>query len=180
MPAVERTAAILLAAGRSLRFGSADKLTSKFEGCPLVDHAAATLAGLPFARHIAVVRAEAAELRDLLEHRGFAIVDNDRPEDGLSHSIALGIAAVIDADAALIALGDMPRVPANHFRALCEAAGDGAAASLGLGRPTVPAAFAASCFADLARLTGDRGARFMLDDAIPVHVDPHALLDVDR
>lgn len=180
MPAIERTAAILLAAGRSLRFGSADKLMSDFEGRPMVDHAAETLAGLPFAHHIAVVRVGATELRDLLELRGFTIVENDRPEDGLSHSIALGVAAAGEAEAALIALGDMPRVPADHFRALCEAAGEGGAASLGLDRSTVPAAFIAARFAELATLTGDQGARTLLADAVPVRIDPAALLDVDR
>jgi len=182
MVAIERCAAILLAAGLSRRFGPDDKLMSDRGGRPLVDHAAATLAALPFARHIAVVRAGAPRLHALLVARGFAIVTNDAPESGMAHSLALGIAAAGDAAAALIALGDMPDVPAMHFRALCAHVEPEypVAASLGLARVTVPAAFAAARFATLRALSGDRGAQGLLDGGATVAIDPQLLADIDR
>jgi len=182
MAALERCAAILLAAGLSRRFGPADKLLSDRGGRPLVDHAGETLASLPLARHVAVIRSGAPALRAILEARGFAIVENDRPEAGMAHSLALGIAAAGDADAALIALGDMPQVPAVHFAALC-ARVEGphpVAASLGLDRVTVPAAFAAARFEALRALTGDHGAQGLLAGAATVAIDPALLADVDR
>src|SRR3546814_17898790 len=50
----EAVALILLAAGRSPRFGVADKLAAPLHGRPLVQHAATTLSPLTFGRHIAV------------------------------------------------------------------------------------------------------------------------------
>src|SRR3546814_4255821 len=50
----EAVALILLAAGRSTRFGVADKLAAPLHGRPLVQHAANTLSPIPFGRHIAV------------------------------------------------------------------------------------------------------------------------------
>ena len=182
MAALERTAAILLAAGLSRRFGPGDKLLCDHHGRPLVDHAAATLAGLPFARHIAVIRAHAPDLRALLEARGFTIVENDAPETGMARSLALGIAAAGNAEAVLIALGDMPAVPAAHLAALCARLSADApiAATLGPSRPMVPAAFLASIFPRLLALSGDRGAQELLADAPTVAIDPACLFDVDR
>ena len=181
MVAIERTAAILLAAGLSRRFGAEDKLLSDHHGRPLVDHAAATLAGLPCARHIAVVRVGAPKLRALLEARGFAVVENDAPETGMARSLALGIMAAGDAEAALIALGDMPAIPAAHLAALCARLSPDApiAATAGPSRPMVPAAFVASVFARLQALTGDRGAQDVLADVPTVALDPALLFDID-
>ena len=47
-------AAILLAAGRSRRFGAADKLAVDLDGLPLGLHAARTLADVPLAARILV------------------------------------------------------------------------------------------------------------------------------
>ena len=181
MAAIERTAAILLAAGRSRRFGPEDKLLSVWRGRPLVAHAAAALASLPFGTKIALVSDGSGAAADLLRTMRFEIVINAEPGRGMGHSLALGIAAVGQAEAALVALGDMPCVPAAHHTALCDATADAtpAAASFGLGRPTVPAAFSRILFPRLAALDGDHGARDLLFDAVWVPIDPALLMDID-
>src|SRR3546814_20377947 len=50
----EAVALILLAAGRSTRFGVADKLAAPLHGRQPVQHAANTLTPIPFGRHTAV------------------------------------------------------------------------------------------------------------------------------
>ena len=181
MTAVSDCAAILLAAGRSQRFGPGDKLMADLGGRPLADHAAEAIAGLEFRAPIAVVRAGAPELSDLLARRGFRIVENDRPEEGVSRSIRLGIEAAQGAQAAVVALADMPWVPAAHLRALCLSLAEDRpiVASQAGDRRTVPAAFLASQFDELARLTGDAGARSLLDAATGIAVDPALLADID-
>ena len=182
MTALIGCVAILLAAGRSTRFGRGDKLMTDFRGRPLADHAAAIIASLPFRKRIAVVRVGAPELCELLADRGFSVVENDRSEEGLSHYIRLGADAVAGAEAAILALADMPFVPAEHLRSLCLALAPAnpIAASLAGNRPTVPAAFMASEFGRLRHLSGDAGARSLLMGSKTIPINPALLADIDR
>lgn len=182
MAAIEQCTVLLLAAGLSRRFGAADKLMSDWRGRPLADHAAATLEQLPFLRRIALVRRGAPALSAMLAARGFAIIENERPDQGMAHSIGLGIGAASGSQTVLIALADMPEVPETHFAALIAAAGDDAdiVASRAIEQISVPAAFMARRFDDLKVLSGDQGARAMLSSASTVEIDPLLLTDVDR
>lgn len=173
--AAERVALVLLAAGRSVRFGG-DKLAAPFRGRPLGTHAAAMLAGIPFAAHVAVTGPSAVD---------FAALGFDRrpapPDAPMSLSLKLGIAAAeaIDCDACLVALADMPLVPAAHIRALL-AAHDGAlTATLSDGARMVPAVMARAAFPLVATLSGDQGARALLRAAPGVAAPPEWLVDID-
>jgi molybdenum cofactor cytidylyltransferase len=178
-----RCTAILLAAGASARFGAPDKLIQPLAGRPLLLHAAERLQALPFQRRLAVVaRADGAGGR-LLRTIGFELVENDAAHTGLASSIRAGIRAAreSESESALIALADMPFVPADHFAALVErlTAADAAVASHAAGRKTVPAAFRRGLFAQLLGLTGDAGARDLLRAATPLPIAPTHLADVD-
>ncbi len=173
-----RIAAVLLAAGRSTRFGSEDKLMALLDGIPLGLHAARTLGGLPLAARLAVTGA--------IERSwpGFEIVRNDQPERGIGRSIALGVAAArrLGAEGVLIALADMPLVSADHFtRVLARGQGPEsiAASSNGVNRMP-PALFGAAWFDRLERLSGDTGARLLLDQAEIVECVSAELIDIDR
>ncbi len=173
-------AAVLLAAGRSTRFGAADKVTAELGGRPLVRHAADRLLALRLAAYV-VVTGPAPAAPDC---PGFTAVANDRPEAGLSRSIALGVAAAraSGVEAVLIALADMPLVTADHFGALVgrwQQVGGIVASSDGtLAMP--PAIFGAGWFDTLERLSGDRGARVLLDRADRVLAPGPSLIDIDR
>ncbi|WP_089216830.1 nucleotidyltransferase family protein [Sphingopyxis indica] len=180
----EAIAAVLLAAGRSQRFGARDKLAEPLGGVPLALHAARRIADLDAGVRIAVC-AEESPLAGEFARLGFAIKVNAEPELGLSHSLALGIeaAAVAGARAALVLLGDMPFVRTDHLRALLagfdpDEAPVVASAREGIAMP--PALFARSLFDTLRDSSGDRGGRALLGAARLVAAPAAELADIDR
>jgi len=91
----------------------------------------------------------------------FAI--NPRPQDGQGSSIAIGVAALTPwTRAALVALGDQPRVPTGVAPALLAAwtrTGKPIVAPVYQGTQGAPVLFAADVFAELRALSGDSGAK---------------------
>ena len=176
-PGFAGIAVVLLAAGRGARFGGA-KLGADLGGRSLALHAAAMLAGLPFAQRLAVVRDDTPDLAPL----GWTALPLDPPHAPQSRSLAIGVAAARAAGArgVLIALADMPLVPAGHVAALVAAFdGDRIASSAG-GQHMPPALFGAMHFDALMALSGDRGAGALLAGAPCLPLPPGAELDVDR
>ena len=175
-----RTMLVLLAAGRSERFGTADKLAEMVGGMPLALHAVAALESVPFLGRAAVT--SGTDL-DFACH-GYRVIDNPRPEIGMSHSVQLGVAAARaeGADAVLIALADMPRVTAAHVLRLLEAAvgSDAVVASSDGTKPRPPALFGADRFDALLTLDGDAGARAMIAGGKHIIAPPEELIDIDR
>jgi molybdenum cofactor cytidylyltransferase len=171
-------AALLLAAGRSSRFGTADKLVASLGGVPLALRAARTLLEVPVAARFIVM----GEAR--FDCPGFETVANPEPEAGLSLSIAMGIAAAesVGAHAVLIALADMPFVTREHYaRILAFHRGRSSRATSSNGESTMPPAlFGGDWFGELKMLAGDRGAQSLLSAADIVKADPDELLDIDR
>ena len=177
---VEDTTLVLLAAGRSARFGDVgSKLDEVFLGRPLGLHVAVTLESMPFRERIAVTgRAE-------LDYRahGFRVLHNEAAASGLASSVKLGIdcARASGAAAVLIALADMPRVTAAHILRLFDASTgpDTVVASSDGREPKPPALFGAGRFDFLLSLDGDSGARDLVRAGRHVVTSPAELLDVD-
>ncbi|MCR9088058.1 MAG: nucleotidyltransferase family protein [Rhodobacteraceae bacterium] len=173
---------LLLAAGHSRRFGAADKLLAPLEGAPLVTHAASALRAAAPDRLIAVVRS-AKVAACLPEFETVALSDRDAPQ---SASLRAGVlrAAELGAAGVLVALGDMPRVPAVHFSALFELGRTQALAATQCGARTMPPAwFADRYFGALADVSGDKGARDLLRRtpmAARIACPPEWLADIDR
>jgi molybdenum cofactor cytidylyltransferase len=78
MLAPERTALILLAAGRSLRFTDADKLAEPFLDKPLAFHVVTALENIPFLTRIAVVSDTCLDFAE----RGYRVEANPDPSLG--------------------------------------------------------------------------------------------------
>jgi molybdenum cofactor cytidylyltransferase len=172
---------VLLAAGRSSRFGADDKLLADLNGLPLILHAAGPIIELNPSRRIAVC---STAVRELLEPLGFEVILNDHAERGMSASLALGIkaAAAMECEAALVTLGDMPFVQLQHFQHMLARWDSRFAPVVGTTRhhiPMPPALFARSEFASLCQTTGDHGARNLLATATLVEPPPEQLADVD-
>lgn len=177
-----RVGCLLLAAGRSTRFGGTNKLCAMFRDKPLAEHAEGTLRTIPFARHVVVV----SDATKGAFARPFECVTNPRPEAGLASSIILGLDALIEADidACLIALADMPMVSREHFMELLAhfdiARGISLVASSGEGRAQVPALIGKGHFPALKVLKGDEGARELLRGALKIPCEPAMLADFDE
>lgn len=170
-----RVSAILLAAGRSERFGG-DKLSQPLAGWPLVHHAARTLSQIGFGERIAVVGSTDLDIARF----GFRLVESG-DNAPMSMSIKRGVTAALesDCDACLIALADMPLVPESHFRTLLDAHGGSITATVCDGVRTVPAVFSRDTFPLLNALTGDRGAVSLLSAASAVPAKAAWMQDVD-
>lgn len=178
-------AGVVLAAGRSERFGDADKLLADHDGRPLVAHAIETLRESAVDSVTVVVRSD--RVREVARECGAATVD--APEGtGQSASVRTGVDAVrADADAVLVALGDMPEVGVDTVNALVAAYCAGVADALAAGhygRRGNPVLFDARFFDALTELDGDQGGRSVLldadDPAIVDTGDPGTRYDVDR
>jgi len=170
------TAAIILAAGLSRRMGR-PKLLLELEGRPIIRHAVERVISAGIRHVLVVAQPEHEALARALAGLPVRFVVNPTPEAGQGSSVSAGVRALpLGTTAVLIALGDQPAVPAEAIPALLEALkrpGKCIAAPRytdGLGNPVL---FAASVFPELLELTGDRGARAIVER------DPSRLIQVD-
>ncbi len=152
---------LLLAGGASLRFGSA-KLLHPFEPGLAIGEASARnlLAGVGNA--LAIVRDGDEEIARRLRAVGCEVLATSRSRDGLGASIAAGVEASRDVEGWIVALADMPRVPAAVSKAVAEALERGAllaAPVLASGERGHPVGFSSRLAGELCALAGDEGAR---------------------
>ncbi|WP_340107908.1 nucleotidyltransferase family protein [Pikeienuella sp. HZG-20] len=160
--------AVLLAAGASRRMRGADKLLETVAGEAQIRRAARALLGSRAAEVVVVLRPDDAARRDALSGLGVRIVENRLAAEGMGASIRAGMAALApEADAALIALADMPEIGAEDIDALIAgfAPDDGreiVRAAGPDGAPGNPVLFGRRFFAPLRALTGDAGARALI------------------
>ena len=182
-------ATILLAAGLGTRFGSEPKMLALFDGRPLVRHAAeAALAARP-QPVVVVLGAHADAVRAALAGLDLTVVENPDFRAGLSTSLRAGLAALPQScEAAVVVLGDMPRIGEAHIDRLADAfAGSSKAVAAVVpvqdGRRGNPVLLNLRRLApDIARLTGDRGAGPLLkdrSDILEIPGDAATALDID-
>jgi molybdenum cofactor cytidylyltransferase len=182
-----RVAAVVLAAGRASRMGS-NKLIAELDGEPIVRRTVRAVLGSRARPVIVVTGNEADAVRDALAGLDVMFVHNPEFADGMSTSLRAGIAAAGTARAALVCLGDMPRLEARHLDAVIDAflAGDPdeiivPTADRKRGNPVL---WPHRYFAEIAQLSGDVGARALIDrhaDQVRLLAidDPAILIDVD-
>jgi molybdenum cofactor cytidylyltransferase len=180
MIAPENSVLVLLAAGKSERFGNVgSKLQEPFLGRPLGYHVAVALEAIPFMARVAIVDGGRLDYTGY----GFTHVQNEDPGKGMSESVRLGVAEAmrLGAEAVLIALADMPRVTATHIHHLFDAAdGEDSVVASSDGKATKPPVlFGRAQFDALSILTGDAGARDMVKRGRHVVTNPAELIDVD-
>ncbi len=159
-------AAVVLAAGSGSRFGGAKQL-AELDGIPLLEHALRAVEAVPAIERIVVVLgARAEEVRAGVD-LGLAepVVCADWAE-GQAASLRCGIAAVAGADAAVLTLGDMPRITPQviaRFADLADRHGSRARArAVYDGKPGHPVVLGSAYFDQIAQLRGDVGAREVL------------------
>ena len=178
-------ASMVLAAGFSRRMGR-QKLLLDLRGKPVVRWSVEAI--LPHVGEVVVVTGQDdAGVRAALEGLPVRFAVNPRPQAGQGSSIAVGMAALKPWTAAvLIALGDQPRVPEGVIPALLQArerTGRPIAAPMYRGIQGTPVLFAGEVFVELAGLSGDAGARAVVqarpERVARVEVDAPMPPDVD-
>lgn len=176
---------LLLAAGRSARFG-ADKLVAPLRGVAVVRRSAEPLAAAVDLLHV-VVRPCAPEVGAALHGIATRLVENPDAAEGMASSIRHGVASLPPGcECVIVAHGDQPFVRPEVIAALVarwRESGAGAVAPMyrdGRGNPVL---FGRALFGELLALTGDAGARSLLqrlgDRLALVDVEGDAPADVD-
>jgi molybdenum cofactor cytidylyltransferase len=160
-------AGVVLAAGGATRFGGAKQLAD-LDGRPLLEHAIRSIESVPaIERVVVVLGARAEEIRARVDFGATEVVVCEDWESGQSASLKTGIAAIAgDADAAVITLGDMPRVTPQVIARFAEIAAehgpDARARAVYDGVPGHPVVLGSDHFAAVATIEGDIGARDLL------------------
>jgi FkbM family methyltransferase len=117
--------AVVLAAGAGSRFGGG-KLLASLEGRPVLQHVLDALANAALRDVVVVLGDDADAVEATVEWRAERRVRNPDPARGLSSSVRVGLEALdADGDAALIVLGDQPRVSPEAIGAVLDAGPDG-------------------------------------------------------
>ena len=185
-------AAILLAAGHARRFG-APKLLQDLHGKPVIRWSAEFLCGAPVGETLVVVPPGHEQMARVLSGLPVRLVVNPAPADGMASSIVCAVNALsAGVEAAVIALADEPvlrrevldRVVARH-----RSGGVSIVVPKYRDVPGHPVLFDRAVFGELRALTGDSGARSVverdtkrvavleLDEPRPVDVDTPADLE---
>lgn len=160
-----RHAAIILAAGASSRLGQPKQLL-EVGGETLLERAARLAHQAGFSPVVVVLGANAQQIRRKCELKAEVVVRNENWREGMASSIRAGLGALASAhrlSGILLMTCDQPAVTADHLRML--ASTGTVTASLYASRRGVPAYFPVSTLPDLAKLTGDSGARTLLASA---------------
>jgi len=176
--------AVVLAAGRATRFGSTKQLV-EIDGKPLVQHAIDIAAGAGLDEIVVVLGHDAERVEAALELPERArLIFNGRFAEGQSTSLAAGLRALDpSSDAAVVLLGDQPHIKPEEIRALVERFRSTGTTIVRLryrDRPG-PALLAREIWPDALALSGDVGARALVDGQLvqEVSIDRDAPPDID-
>lgn len=159
-------AGIVLAAGLSRRMGRA-KLLLDWGGRPVIRRAVEQVRAGGVGELIIVLGHAAEAIREALAGLPIRFVQNPDPEAGQGSSIACGVSAVTpDSEAALIALGDQPSLPPEVIPRLIQTfrqTGNAIVTPVYRGVQATPVLFGSAVFSELRALSGDRGARAVVE-----------------
>lgn len=148
---------VVMAAGGSRRFG-ANKLLQLFQGRPLYQWA---LEAIPAAEFSSVCMVTGYEpVASLARRMGFRTVWNNRPEEGVSRTIRLGVEELMDCQGILFMTADQPLLTAASISRLTAAFRErpqGIAAAACQGKRGNPCLFPQRLYPELLALQGDVG-----------------------
>ena len=182
------TTAIVLAAGESKRMPSCNKLLSPLDGVAMIVRVVETILSAGVSDIIVVTGHDAANIRKALSGYDVRFIHNPEYKDGMSTSLRAGLAAVDERlNSAMICLGDMPWIKTESVQALLRA--------FDPEHPRIcvpfygrerghPVLWPSRFFTEMAEVSGDRGARHLLDrhasEVTRVAVsDANVIVDID-
>lgn len=174
---------VVMAAGNARRFGD-NKLAARLEGRSLIRRTLEAVPPETFDTVAVVTQYE--EILKLAGEFGFTPVRNVHPDFGLSRTIALGLGALGDCDAACFLVSDQPLLRRESVAALARfwrERPDKLAALAHGGVRGNPCVFPARFFPELLALTEDHGGNTVIrrheEDLRLLEVPEAELTDVD-
>ena len=179
--------AVVLAAGTSSRMGDINKLLVEFDGEPMVRRVVETALAVVAGHVVVVTGFQAEKVHKALSNLEVTFVHNAAFDQGLSTSVRTGIEAVAKSacEGVVVFLGDMPLVTKTDAGALIVAFQESKNIIQPIfeGKRGNPILWGRDYFAEMAVLTGDKGARDVLkkhsDKVILVKTGPGVLKDFD-
>ena len=183
-----RFGAVILAAGESARMGTPKQLLP-LDGQPLLVRAIEAALASAAWPVVVVLGAHEEKIRPVLARLPVLVADNPAWSEGMASSIRVGVTTLQQFSralaAALVALCDQPAFSAATIAQLVAAqrsTGRSIVAARYAGRQGAPALFLREHFETLMHLTGEEGARALLNDS-PARVAavelPALALDLD-
>jgi molybdenum cofactor cytidylyltransferase len=183
-------AAVVLAAGSASRMAGSGhhKLLARFDGVPLVRRSVEAALASGADRICVVTGYRADDIEAAIAGLGVDVVRNPDFASGMASSLRTGLSAVRDtADGLLVLLADMPGVTPGHLDRMIAAFrqenGTAIVRAISEGKRGNPVILPAVTFDAIARLTGDIGARPVIERSglavIDVDIGDAAHIDTD-
>lgn len=184
--------ALLLGAGSSSRFGVQNKLLSTWQGEALLVHVQNAIAGSAVKRTVLVTGHESTLVKQSLEQAinegAVECIHNDAFSTGMASSLVKGVSALIESDAIIVCLADMPKISSAVIDALIAAFISNPDKAIYIpthfGQRGNPVLIARRLFDSVLSLNGDTGARVLAkqfpDSVMEVSTDCAGILqDID-
>ena len=166
---------LILAAGEGRRFGATKQL-AELRGRPLLEYALAAMAGV--SPRVVVLGHAAGEIAARVDLHGAEAVVCAGWAEGQAASLRCGLAALADADAVVVVLGDQPGITAEAVEAVVAAAGgEDAVRATYDGTPGHPVLLRRPLLDRAGELRGDSGFRDLLEGAAVREVEIGGLAD---
>jgi molybdenum cofactor cytidylyltransferase len=167
-----RIGIIVLAAGRSTRFGASQqsKLVALVDGVPIVRRSVTAALDAGVGDVVVVTGHQPDRVISALDGLHVRAVHEPRFGDGMAASLRRGVREFQDHDAVLIGLADQPAMRAAAYRRVAERwRADGSDIVVpryaGSSAPAHPPLFSRALFDELLGLQGDVGARTVIANA---------------
>jgi molybdenum cofactor cytidylyltransferase len=184
---IPRIAALVLAAGKGSRMGGTNKMSTLVRGKPMVRHVVEAALDAD-CKTLVITGHQDEKVREALAGSDVVFCHNADYRSGLSTSLRTGILALDPAVShAFILLGDMPGITSQmleNMSAMAEKSPPNAIvlATSG-GQRGNPVLWPRGYFEELASLSGDAGARHLLEqyreNVIEIELGNAAALDID-
>lgn len=164
-----RLGAVVLAAGKSTRFGKDNKLLHLVDGEPLLHRVVRAFLDVGLVELIVVLGHEARVVQESLSRFDLRTVVNPNFEEGMGSSLSFGVKALPkkNLDGVFVCLGDLPELKSSHVEmvrdAFIAARSEQIVVPRVSGKRGHPVCFPHWCFDRLEELSGDKGARGVIE-----------------